>query len=704
MPVKYTEGELLVGEHGGDHEMTNFRPLQPGDYVERIQASPLLSDAQKKRMVKGVKTEPFAYQLYGSVAPWTEEVRRAQEHAAIEIWGTDLNHSIRAYEKVLKLGFSGLKAQVEERLATLDHAMPDAPEQRANLLAWQRFCEVASGLGKRHAAELRLRAQLENDEGKREELEQLATICERVPEQPATTFHEALQSLWFAHMITCWEDNLNANGLGRMDQYLWPYLEADLAEGRLDWKAAAELLGAFWLKLYLPYDVQQAMVGGQLPDGTDATNPLSYLILDVTEGMGFVRCLSARLHKGSPRAFVSRCVDLLAKGGGIPFFFNDEALVPALVAQGLPVEDARGYAAIGCIEITLPGMANPHAVSHWINLAKCLEFALNDGKDMLDGVQVGPKTGTLAEFKSLEDVIAAYKQQVEYFAPLAVYGSNSAELAHRSQFRLPYLSLLTDDCVAKGKDIIQGGARYNYHSSAAMAIPNVADSLAALQKAVFEEKKVTGAELLEALRTNYEGQEELLLYLRHKLPKYGNDEALPDGFAAEITRHYCDELGKHRTVSGGRFHCHLFTFTLMLHHGKRTAASAEGRKFGEPLAYSLSPVQGRDHEGFTAVIQSLAKLPHDKAAASSSAILEADPVLLRPENRPAFVDLIQTAIALGVGQMQLNVVSEDLLRAAQERPEEHRNLCVRVSGFSQLFCLLDRELQNHIIARTKHER
>ncbi len=243
------------------------------------------------------------------------------------------------------------------------------------------------------------------DPDARDEWETIAGICERVPALPARTFREALQSLWFAHMITVWEDGVNANGIGRLDQFLWPYYERDLDEGRLSRDEAAELLAALWIKLYQSYDVQQMMIGGQSPDGRDAINPLSYLVLDVTEGLGFVRCLSARLHRGSPREFVSRCVDLIAKGGGIPFFFNDEALVPALASKGIPVEEARGYAAIGCIEITIPGKANPHAVSHWINLPKCLELALNDGRDLLDGAQVGPRTGTLEDFTSMDDVL-----------------------------------------------------------------------------------------------------------------------------------------------------------------------------------------------------------------------------------------------------------------------------------------------------------
>ncbi len=702
MPVVLHPGELLVGEHGNDWDLSNFRPLAGDGYADRVRAS-CLSDEEKEQLVEWAARRPFEWQRLSPVAPAPEELRLAQERGVVAVWGTDLNHSIRGYEKVLRLGFEGLAAEVQTALDTLPIAEPDAAARRATLLGLRRVCEAAATLGRRHAAAARARAEAA-DGAERDEWLAVAEACEQAPAGPARTFREALQALWFAHMITVWEDGVNANGIGRIDQFLWPYLERDLAQGVLTQDEAAELLAALWVKLYQPYDVQQMMVGGQTPDGRDAVNPLSYLVLDVTEGLKFVRCLSARLHNGSPREFVSRCVDLVARGGGIPFFFNDEALVPAIAAQGIPVEEARGYAAIGCIEITIPGKASPHAVSNWINVAKCLELALNDGKDLLTGQQLGPKTGTLAEFESMDAVRRAYEAQVRTFADWAVYGSNAAEVDHKSRYRLPYLSLLTDDCVARGMDIIEGGARFNYHSSAAMGVPNVADCLAAIDAAVFRDRAVTGAELLEALRTDFAGNEPLRLRLRNKVPKYGNDDPLPDGYAADAARHYCETLGQYRAPAGGRFHVHFFTFTLMLPYGRLTGASADGRHAGEPLAYSLSPVQGRDREGLTAVVNSLSRIPHHLAAASSSAILEADPVLLEGAGKEAFVDLLIAAIRQGVGQLQFNVVSEEMLRAAQEDPERYRSLCVRVSGFSQQFCLLDREMQNHIISRVKHRR
>jgi formate C-acetyltransferase len=704
IPVAIEQGEIIVGEHGNSGSWVQFCVKLGEGWTKYITES-TLTDEQKAKFIEWCKQEPFQFGEIAPVDPPLEGIELGGRHGVTAGWGGDLNHSVRDYEKFIRLGFGGLKDEIQASLDKLTPHDPFMPTKRAYLLGLKVLCEGGMQFGLNHAVYARKKAKACKDPVQKQEWLDIAEVCEQVPAHGARTFREACQALWFGHMITVFEDGVNANSIGRLDQFLWPYLEADLEAGRTTWEEAAEVIAALWVKLYQPYDVQQATIGGQHPDGTDASNPLSYLILDVTENIGFVRCLSCRVHRNSPQELLARCVDLLAKGGGIPFFFNDEAIVPALVAKGIPIEDARQYAIIGCIEITIPGKTSPHAVSHWINLLKCLELAMNDGRDFLLNEQVGPKTGTLAEFKNMDDLTAAYTKQLTHFADLMAYFSNRSELMNRYQYRLPFLSLLTEDCIARGMDIVEGGAKYNYHSSAAMAIPNVADSFAAIEKAVFTDKTITGAELLEALKTNFDGKEDLCLYLRNKLPKYGNDEPLPDKYATEITRQYCDLLSQYKTPSGGSFHVHLFTFTLIIHYGKSTGASADGRLSGEPLAYSLSPMQGRDHEGFTAVVNSLAKIPHDMAAASSSAILEADPKMLeKGHKRRAFVDLLTTAIKQGVGQMQFNVCNAETLKAAQDEPENYRNLFVRISGFSQQFILQDRQMQDHIIARTKHKR
>jgi pyruvate formate-lyase/glycerol dehydratase family glycyl radical enzyme len=705
MPVEIAADEVLAGHHYLGREDLDFPDLGGWPPEQELRLRETLLTPEERGRYHRLATQVAATRaaIPPSVEPLPAALDDEQQRQVTAIWGTIFNHSVRGYEKVLRCGFEGLLGEIEARLAGLPLTDPAAARKRAFWSAAGDIARAAAGLGPAYARAAGEELAGCTDTQRRADLLALADACEQVPARPARTFREAVQALWFSHMITCWEDGVNANSIGRIDQILYPYYKADRAAGRITEDEAMELLAALWIKLYRSYDVQQVMVGGLGPDGADATNDVSLMVLAVTRGLRFVRCLSVRLHRDSPRPLVEMAADLVADGGGIPFFFNDDTLIPALVANGIAVEDARDYAAIGCVEITIPGKACPHAVSNWVNLAKCLELTLNDGRDPCDGAQVGPATGCLADMRSMDDVWEAYTRQVRYFVEHCVYGSNRAELADEATCALPYLSLLTDDCVQRGADITWGGAHYNYHSSAAVGIPNVADSLAALEQLVFTERLVSPRELAGALAANYAGQERLRQALLHRAPKYGNDRPAVDAWAGRVTRHYCELLGGYRTARGGPFLVHLFSFTLMLPMGKRTGALPDGRRGGEPLAYSVSPGQGRDERGLTAVLASLSRLPHHLAAASSSAIIEVDPALLAGGGRAKFADLLQTAIGLGVGQMQFNVVSADTLRQAQQEPERYRSLCVRVSGFSQQFVLLGREMQDHIIARTKHQ-
>jgi len=533
----------------------------------------------------------------------------------------------------------------------------------------------------------------------------MADVCSRVPAEGARTFFEATQALWLAHILTCGEDGINANSIGRLDQMLFPYYQADIDAGRLTPGQAREIMEELACKLYLDYDVQAITLGGQDKDGNDAVNELSHIILDATRNVDFVRDLSIRLHKNSPPEFVDRATRMIARGGGIPYIFNDDCFVKALNDRGIAIEDARNYAPIGCIELTVPGRANPHAVSGWFSGIKCLELALFNGEDPTMGEQRGPQTGCLADFSSVEDLYEAYTRQVEYFAKRMVYQCNRGELNQREGAPLPCWSTLTDDCIPRGRDITDGGAVYNYHSICFLGAPNIADSLMALKKLLFEEKHFTAGELLDALRKNFEGQEPLRQMLLKDAPKYGNDHGETDEFACRACEHFIALMDRMRSPLNGRYYVHLFTFLCNIQFGKSLGATPDGRRAGQPLAYSLSAHQGRDEHGLTAMINSLAKLPHDQCGGATAAILEIDPALVKGEaGVERLSQTIQTAIGMGVGQMQWNVTTVERLRKAQEDPEKYGNIPVRVAGFSQMFKLINRELQDHIIARTKHKR
>ncbi|MBQ7258070.1 MAG: hypothetical protein IJS60_10325 [Abditibacteriota bacterium] len=707
MPCEIYKEDLLAGEHFDTFELF-IGEGEPKDIHKWIDKECIFLPPDKKAELKEmVNKKPFAFKYElphaGSMYEAFPEIKKANENCVISIWGTTFNHSIRGYEKILRLGFEGIKEEVMNSYNNLSPLDGDYLVKKLNLKSWAIICDACINLGKRHSDYLLSLAEKEKDPKIKSNYLEMAKLCDRVPAKPATNFKEAVQALWFGHMLTVWEDGTNANGIGRIDQILYPYYKADKEAGILTDDEAREYLSAFWIKLYLDYDVQQTLVGGVLPDGTDATNEVSYLCFDVTEALGFIRCLSARLHKNITDKFLSRCVDLFTMGGGIPFFYNDEALIPALTRNGIPLEDARGYAVIGCVEITLPGQAFPHAVSNWVNHSKILELAINNGKDMITGEMIGLDCGNLTDFHSIDDIKAAFDKEFEYFENMACAGSNYIEYGERQRHRMPYLSLLTEGCIEKGEDILCGGAKYNWHETSAVAIPNAGDAFTALDHLLFKDKIVDSETLLEALKKDFEGYEDLYDYIVHKIEKYGNDCEEPDYWVSRICEEYALKMEKHKTYSGGKFFTQLFSFTIMLEYGRKTCASVDGRHTGQPLAYSLSPGQGRDIDSITATIKSLAKIKHELCAASTSVILEIDPSLVEKQGKPSVVALLRSAIDMGVGQLQFNVVSEEKLKDAKAHPDKYPSLAVRVSGFSQKFCLLDSDMQDHIIARTKHK-
>jgi len=613
------------------------------------------------------------------------------------------NHSIRGYAKVLRLGFGGIRQEVERELAAADITDPELPQKENFWRAALYVCDAGMLLGQRYAERAAALAAQTDDPVERARLEQMAATCARVPGEGARTFFEATQSLWLAHVLTCGEDGINANSIGRLDQMLYPYYQADVAAGRLDRNGVLEIMEDLACKLYLDYDVQAITLGGVDRQGNDATNELSHVILDASRNLDLVRDVSVRLHRNSPPEFVRHAAELIARGGGIPFLFNDECYVRALNERGIALEDARDYAPIGCIELTIPGRANPHAVSGWFNGTKCLEYALFDGQDPRSGEQMGPHTGLLTEMGSFEELYQAYGRQVEHFARQMVYHCNRGELAQRERGPLPCWSTLTDDCIPRGRDITDGGPVYNYHSICFLGTANIADSLMAVKKLVFDEAALSPDDLLAALRADYQGYEPWRQMLLKQAPKYGNDCVEVDELARRVDEDFITLMDTMRSPLNGRYVVHLFSFLTHLPFGKTVGATPDGRRAGDPLAYSLSAQQGRDEKGVTAMLRSLARLPHYRAAGASAAIIEIDPAMVAGEEGvERLAQLIRGALDMGVGQLQWNVTTVERLLLAQRDPERYGNIPVRVAGYSQMFKLIHKELQDHIIARTKH--
>lgn len=607
------------------------------------------------------------------------------------------NHTVLGYEKVLQLGFEGLLGEVNE-----------AAERQGDSLFYEAermVCRAGMKIGERYAAHALALADTESDPERRTELEKIASVCSRVPRYPASDFHEALQSLWFAHIMNTWEDGINANSLGRLDQILYPYYIKETAEGK---KQTFELLCCLWIKLYRDYDVQQSCVGGshRTPDGKRVSdvNELSWLMLDATEACSFVRCMSARVSSVTERAFIRRALRVVGNlGVGIPFFFNDDVMIPALETFGIAAKDADDYCAIGCVETLVPGKTNPHAVNTRVNFLKAAEYALGNGRSMIDpALETGPRTGDPLFFVNYTQFSDAVYAQLDYLLTEAIKVALAYMESSEKDRPKPYKSLLTEGCTGRGIDFNARGALYDYYQIMFLGIPNLADSMAAVKTLVYEKKMYSMSELLFQLKNNFP-DEAIRRDFLHRAPKFGNDDSLPDSIAADILDFACDKTLELSKECGYMFHPQPFSFLWMLEHGAATAATPDGRCRGEILAYSASPMQGRDKSGLLALFHSLSNLPTKKTPGTTSAIVEVEPKLFEEQYLDALTDIFTASALAGLSNVQFNTVNAETLLDAQLHPENHRNLAVRVSGFSQKFNLLSREIQDHIIARTKHQ-
>jgi len=553
----------------------------------------------------------------------------------------------------------------------------------------------------------------------RDELLAIAEACQRVPAQPPRTFQEALQSVLFMHhaaQIESWE---SAISIGRMDQFLCPAYRADIEAGRLSRDGALELLACFYVKLshsipLFDADVTLAfsgltnfantVIGGMDGEGNDASNELSYLML---EAMKRVRTpqpnFGVRLHSGAPREFRDAVVQAVADGIGNLQLFGDEAVIASLVNRDVPLQEARNYGIVGCVEQAVPGKSFTSSDAALFNLPLCLELALNSGRGRLFSDQLGLPTGDPTHFNSIEDVAEAYRTQVEYLVGQMVEALEGLAQAHAERRPVPLASSLTDDCLAQGLDLTAGGARYNFTGVQGVGAATVGDSLAAIDSLVFDQKRLTMDELVAALDTDFEGQEPLRQMLLNKAPKYGNDDDRADQFARLAAEVYCRAVEKHRSFRGGWYSPGLYSVTTHVAFGLMVGATPDGRHAGQPLSQGISPAHGRDRCGPTAALKSATKLDHTLVSNGLTIIqMLSLGASARQHASDVLGGLLEAYFGLGGQQLQWNLVDRATLIAAQRDPEAYRGLVVRVAGYSALFADLNRVVQDELIARTEH--
>jgi formate C-acetyltransferase len=608
-------------------------------------------------------------------------------------------HCVPGFKKLLEVGFDAMRDEARDRLSAIDQSDPD---QKCKADFWRAVEILADGCGKLGRRFAGLAGEMaENTRGKRrEELMKIAQVCHRVPSRPARNFREAVQSLWFGELLIEAEDTPNAHSPGRIDQILYPYYQRDRDNGEITKEEAKELLACYWIKMWAPYDVHDTIVGGLTAEGSSAVNELSYMILEVQSECELHRQLSVRYSHRLPDEFVGKACDVVRDGLGVPQWFNDDVIVPGLVDMGVDEADANDYAIIGCVETVIPGLGDSRAVSHYSNLPKCLEYALTNGVCLISGKKRGPETGDISDVKSFDDLWERYEKQVAYDIQRAVDGIYNIERKEAENFPLPLLSLLTDDCLEKGLDISAGGAKYNSSMFCAVGIPNVADSLAAIKKLVFEEGLFKLEEILDAMKSNFREKEQLRQALRSQSPKYGNDDDYVDLIALDVGTQYSEELARHRNPRGGRFYPSFFSFVACVSFGAQVGASPDGRFASNPLANSLSAPQGNMIKGPGAVVKSAAKLNQRQAMGGNALLVDLHPTMIRKDNgSDPLAALLRTYFSLGGSHVEFTLVDEKTLRKAQKDPESYSHLTVRVAGYSAQFVTLSRDLQEHIIER-----
>ena len=624
-------------------------------------------------------------------------------------------------DKIYRAGMLDFQKNVERSLSALDFLNdPDAYSKQEELKAMHMCAAALIHFAERHAERAREMALAETDPGRRRELERIALVCSRVPAHTPRDFQEALQYYWFVHLgVTTELNTWDAFSPGHLDRHLYPFYKKGLEDGSLTAESAKELLQCLWIKFNNQpappkvgvtaaesgtyTDFAQINLGGLNEDGSDGVNDLTYVILDVIEEMRILQpSSSVQVSRENPDEFVRRAARIIRTGFGQPSVFNSDLIVRELVRMGKSVEDARNGGSSGCVEVGAFGKES-YILTGYFNMPKILELTLNDGVDPRTGRRIGVATGDPARFGTFEELLAAYTKQLRHFVDLKVRGNNVVERLYATHMPAPFLSLLIDDCVARGRDYHDGGPRYDTTYIQGVGLGTITDAMTAIKHHVFDHKTLTMEQLLAALTSDFEGNERLRQMLLNRTPRYGNDDDYADGVMVELFNIYFDAVDGRRNTKGGTYRINLLPTTVHVYFGSAVGATPDGRRAGAPLSEGVSPVQGADRLGPTAVMRSVAKMDHVRTG-GTLLNQKFSPRLVEDEDGlDKLVGLIRAYFKLGGHHVQFNVVDAATLRAARERPEEHRDLIVRVAGYSDYFCELSTALQDEIISRTEQQ-
>ena len=623
--------------------------------------------------------------------------------------------------KIYHKGFLDFKADIQRSLDSLDYLNdPEAYNKQEQLKAMNVCANALIRFAHRHTEKAQELAQQETDPQRKQELERIAEVCSHVPAHAPRDLWEALQYYWFVHLGVTTELNpWDAFNPGKLDQHLYPFYKNGLEEGSLTRQQAEELLQCFWIKFNNQpappkvgvtaaesgtyTDFAQINTGGVKEDGSDAVNEVTYLILDVIEEMRLLQPSSSiQVSKKNPDRFVKRAAKIIRTGFGQPSVFNSDLVVQEMIRVGKSVVDARNGGTSGCVETGAFGKEN-YNLTGYFNMPKVLEITLNNGLDPRTGRRIGLETDDPTQFKTFEAFFQAYEKQLNHFVDIKVRGNQVIERLYAKYMPSPFLSLLIDDCIATGKDYHDGGARYNTTYIQGVGLGTMADAMTTIKYHVFAKKTLTMAELLAVLRDDFAGHERVRQLLLNKTPKYGNDDDYADAVMVTIFDAYFDAIDGRQNTKGGRYRINLLPTTCHVYFGSVIGATPDGRRARQPRSEGISPVQGADRHGPTAVIKSVAKMDHVRTG-GTLLNQKFTPQLLKDDDAlNKLVHLVRTYFKLDGHHIQFNVVDAATLRAAQKNPEQYRSLIVRVAGYSDYFCDLGQALQDEIIARTEHQ-
>ncbi len=725
------DGELIVGERGPApkatptypelccHSMEDLRildsrertPFKVSDQVRKIYADKIIPFWKGKTIREKLfeTMEPQWHEAF-EAGVFTEFMeQRAPGHAILD-------------DKIYRKGMLDFKRDIAENRKKLDYFNdPRAYEKDQEYLAMDICADAVITFARRHADKAVQLAERESDSVRRSELLRIAEVCSYVPAHAPRDFHEALQAYWFVHLSVITELNTwDSFNPGRLDQHLLPFYRKGLEEGTLTPEQAKELLHCFWIKFNNQpappkvgvteeqsgtyQDFALINIGGLRPaDGADGVNEVSYMLLEVVEEMRLIQpSACVQVSKRNPDRFLKRACEVIRIGLGQPSVFNTDVIIKEMLQDGKSIADARSGGPSGCVTVSAFGKESC-TLTGYINWPKIFELACCDGVDSQSGRQVGPKTGDAGKFTSYQQLMDAYKTQLKYFIDLKIRGNNVIERLFANHMPAPFMSIVMDDCIARGIDYHNGGSRYNPTYIQGVGIGTVTDSLAAVRYHVFDRSDVTMDEMLAAMQADFEGYEQLRHTLLEHSPKYGNDDDYADSITEEVFDAYYSLLNGRPNTKGGKYRVNLLPTTVHIYFGQVVGALPCGRKAGQPVSEGISPSQGCDSQGPTAVVKSASRIDHARTGGTLLNIKFNPQVLAGDDGIEKLARLIRSYFKLDGHHIQFNVINAETLRQAQQNPEQHRELIVRVAGYSDYFVDVGRDLQNEIIARTEQQ-